>query len=195
MNIGDVAREIIKFREASKQLLNEDNIDAWIASWEPIFATTDRLRALLLERPFVATEDPAVKEILSGIELKDIEDKDTVGSELLFSLISPAEYVAGLAQVQVLIAPFQIPANLECFLEEARQCYAFGQYAAVQSLSRTILETAVTDIGVRIRKLPAEILTQNMSRKYPAEQRIRIVAAADFETVYSHYRDLCPVAA
>jgi hypothetical protein len=84
----------------------------------------------------VVTDDPAVKQVLSWIDLTEIEDFDKVGSELLYSWISPAEYGARFAEVRALTAPFEIPFDLRCFLDEARECYALGQFAAVQSLRR-----------------------------------------------------------
>lgn len=193
MSIAALAHEMIDLQQASKRLLDAGDIEDWLNSLYPEFAVAERLRSHLLNSPFVVTDDPAVKQILSDIELTDIENKDKVGAELLFSWINPAEYVARLAQVTVLITPFQIPANLECFIEEARQCYAFGQYSAVQALSRTILEAAVNDIAVRIKKMPKEALDQDLFMKWPPKKRFLLVAETTFKQVYDHYRDLCQV--
>ena len=193
MSIATLAHKMTELQQASKRLLDDGNVEGWLESLYPEFTVAEQLRTQLLNGPVVVTDDPVVKQILSGIELTDIENKDKVGSELLFSWISPAEYVARLAQVNVLIAPFQIPPRLENFLEEARQCYALGQYSAVQSLSRTILEIAVTDIAVRIRKLPETVWTKDMSLKYSVRKRINLVAEMNSQQIYDLYEYLCRV--
>ncbi len=193
MSIAALAQKLIELQQASKRLLDAGDVDRWLDSLYPEFVVAEKLRIQLLNIPLVVTDDPAVRQILSSLDLTDIENEDKVGSELLFSWISPAEYVARLAQVNLLIPPFQVPLNLRVFLEEARQCYACGQYSAVQSLCRTILETAVTDIAVRIGDLPAAVWTKNMSGEYPAKKRIELVADTNSAQVYDHYKDLCQV--
>jgi hypothetical protein len=193
MSIEALAHELIGQQEKTEHLLEAGDIDAWLAALSPELRLVEQLRSQLLNRPVVVTDDPAVKQVLSEIDLTEIEDFDKVGSELLYSWISPAEYGARFAEVSVLIAPFQIPFDLRCFLDEARQCYALGQFAAVQSLSRTILEAAVNDIAIRTGKMPREALEKDMFRKYPPKKRIRLVAGDRFQQIYDHYRDLCKV--
>ncbi|MGD1089160.1 MAG: hypothetical protein ABR955_10610 [Verrucomicrobiota bacterium] len=193
MSIETLARDLIGHQEKSKRLLESGDIDAWVDALSLGLRLVEQLRTRLLNHSVVVTDDPAVKQILSGIDLTEVEDFDKVGSELLYSWISPAEYGARYTEVNVLIAPFQIPFDLRCFLDEARQCYALGQFSAVQSLSRTILEAAVNDIAVRTGKIPEKAVEKDMFRKYSPKQRIRLVAGNRFEQIYQHYCDLCKV--
>ena len=193
MSIEALAQDLIGQQEKSKRLLEAGDIDGWSDALLPELRLVEQLRRLLLNHPVVVTGDLAVKQLLSEIDLTEIEDFDKVGSRLLYSWISPTEYGARFVEVSVLVAPFQIPFELRCFLDEARQCYALGQFSAVQSLSRTILEAAVNDIGVRTGKLPQEAVEKDMFREYPTWKRIRLVTGNRFEQIYQHYRDLCKV--
>ncbi|PYJ82914.1 MAG: hypothetical protein DME22_17100 [Verrucomicrobia bacterium] len=193
MSIEALAHELIGHQEKSKRLLESGNIDAWLDELSQELRLVEQLRARLLNHSIVVTDDPAVKQVLNGIDLTEIENFDKVGSELLYSWISPAEYGARFAEVNVLFAPFQIPFELRCFLDEARKCYALGQFSAVQSLSRTILEAAVNEIGIRAGKIPQEAVEKDMFKEYPPKERIRLVAGDRFEQIYQHYRDLCKV--
>src|SRR5947199_418485 len=138
MSIEALARELVEVRTNSKRLLEEGDIDGWLATLTPQFLIAEQLRSYLLSHPVVVTGDPSVKCLLRSIDQTDLEDHHKTGKQLLFSLISPAEYACRLAEVTVLVAPSQVPPALRNFLDEARQCYAFGQLSAVQSLSRTI---------------------------------------------------------
>jgi hypothetical protein len=193
MSIEALAHELIAHQEKSKSLIESGDIDAWLKEIVSEFRLIEQLRTELLNHSVVVTDDPAVKRVLKGIDLTEIEDLDKVGTKFLYSWISPAEYGARFVEVRFLIAPFQIPYDLRIFLDEARQCYALGQFSAVQSLSRTILEAAVNDIAVRIRKLPREAVEKNMSRQYPIWERFVSVAGNDFKRIYRHYEDLCIV--
>jgi len=193
MSIEALARELIGHQEKSKRLLESGDIDAWLDALTPELRLVEQLRTRLLNHSVVVTDDPAVKQVLSGIDLTEVEDFDKVGTQLLFSWISPAEYGARFVEVSVLVVPFQIPPELHSFLDEARQCYALGQFSAVQSLSRTILEAAVNDIAIRTGKIPQEAIEKDMFRKYPPKKRICLVAADSFEQIYQHYCDLCKV--
>jgi|GEM_PF-4238265 len=193
MSIENLARELIGLRQAAKELLDTGDVDGWIEAMPAEFRAAERLRTQLLVHPIAVTDDPSVKELLAAIDLAELDDPDKVGMQLLWGKISPAEYVANLALVDVLVAPFDIPANLRQFLGEARECYAIGHDAAVQSLSRTILEAAVNDIAVRTGRIPFEAIERDMFVKYPPRERIRLVSGNYYDQVYQHYRDLCKV--
>lgn len=193
MSIEALARELIGLQQESMRLLEAEDIDAWLDTVKSELRLVEQMRTCLLNDSVVVTDDPAVKQVLSCIDLTGVDNFHKVGSELLYSWISPAEYGARFAEVNVLIAPFQIPFDLRYFLDEARQCYALGQFSAVQSLSRTILEVAVNDIAVRTGKMPQKAVDEDMFRKYPPRERIRLVAGGRFKQVYQHYRDLCKV--
>jgi hypothetical protein len=51
----------------------------------------------------------------------------------------------------------------------------------------------VNDIAVRTRKMPEEVIEQDMFQQYPPKKRIRLVAGKEFDPIYEHYRDLCKV--
>ena len=193
MSTETLARELIGHQEKSKRLLEAGNIEAWLNALAPEFRLVEQLRIQLLNHSVVVTDDLAVKQVLSGIDLTEIENFDKAGTKLLYSWISPAEYGARFAEVNILVTPFQIPFDLRCFLDEARQCYALGQFSAVQSLSRTILEAAVNDIAIRIGKLPKEAIEKNMSREFPIRKRFDSVTGNDSKQIYQHYEDLCIV--
>jgi hypothetical protein len=194
MQIDALAHELLELQRTSRRLLESDDIETWLNAVPAEFRAAERLRSHLLNHPAVVTDDPAVKQLLAGIDLvAELDDPDKAGMERLWGSISSAEYATNLAMVGVLVAPFDLPANLQQFLEEARECYAMGHYAAVQSLSRTILEAAFNDVAVRTGKLPSEVIERDMFRKYPPRDRINLVAGAHAEQVYSLYRTLCKV--
>jgi hypothetical protein len=193
MTIENLAHNVLALREKSQELLHSDDIEAWLDHIPKEFRAAEELHDYLLSNPVVVTDDPKVRKLLVGTDLGELKDPDKTGSELLFSWISPAEYASALAQVRILVTPFRIPLNLQSFIDEARQCYALEQYAAVQSLSRTVLEAAVNDIAVRIGKIPKKAIEDDMFQEYPPKKRIRMVAGSEFDTIYNHYRDLCTV--
>jgi hypothetical protein len=190
--IDPLARELIKLRKASQHLLQFD-MDGWLTNVAEEVRVTKRLQSLLLCQPTAVTDDPAVKELLASIDRTDLLDLDRAGMDLLWGCISPEEYATRLAMVDVLVAPFRLPFELEQSLREARACYAIGHDVAVQSLSRTILEAAVNDIAVRAGRMPREAVEQDMFKDYPPKARIRLVSGNQFEAIYRHYRELCKV--
>ena len=194
MSIDALAHELIRLRQASKDLLVAGDIEAWAKALPAEFRAAERLRSHLLHHPAVVTDDPAVKLLLAETDLMELDDDaDKIGMDLLWGSIGPADYATNLAMVNVLVAPFQIPWELQQFLREARECYAIGHHAAVQSLSRTILEAAVNDVAVRSGRMPREAVEQDMFREYPPRERIRLVSGPHFPQIYQHYRDLCKV--
>ena len=108
--------------------------------------------------------------------------------------ISPAEYVANLALVDILVTPLRIPPELRQFLTEARKCYALGYDVAVQSLCRTILEAAINDIAVHTGKVPREVVEQNLYRQCALWQRCQLIAGDLHKQIYDDlYCSLCKV--
>jgi len=193
MSIDDLAHELIELRQAAKQFLDSGDIEAWLNAMPAEFRAAERLRFLLLTYPAVVTDDPAVKQLLAGFDLSELDNPTEAGMGLLSWSVSPAEYATNLAMVDVLVAPFHMPTGLQQFLSEARDCFAIGHSAAVQSLSRTILEAAVNDVAVRTGLLPREAAEQDMSREFPTWKRIQLVSDKHFDQVYQHYRNLCKV--
>lgn len=179
---------MIALQKEAKQKLESGDIIALFDVVSKEVGVAKELRMKLLHDPVVETDDPDVKQLLAGINLTELEDFDKAGCALLFSWITPAEYGARYAEVNVLVTAFRVPYNLRCFLDEARQCYALGQFAAVQSLSRTILEAAVNDIAVR-----TGMILEAKIEKISAKARIEKVAPHESKRVYDHYKDLCVV--
>jgi hypothetical protein len=75
-------------------------------------------------------------------------------------------------EARPLILPVEIPAQLHVFVHEARDCYASEHYNAVYSLTRTLLETAITDICLRSGLIPKNFFEGNYFRDYPPHERI-----------------------
>jgi len=194
MSIEEMARELVSHREKSTRLLESGDLDGWSDSFLAQLRVAERLRKLLLNCSHVVSDDPAVKKVLRDIDPNEISDFSEAVPDLLYSWLSPEEYCARLIEVRALVAPLKIPPDLVHFLDEARQCYALCQFAAVYSLARTILEVAVNDIGVGIRLLPPEVLKQNLSRKYPISKRFEGITGDHHKQIYKdHYSDLCTV--
>jgi hypothetical protein len=59
-------------------------------------------------------------------------------------------YIHGQIVTRCLISPVTLPPTLPKILDEVRMCYAFGQLAAIYGLCRGLVETAITDVCVRI---------------------------------------------
>jgi len=189
-----LAREVTDLQQRFNCLLEEGDPEQSLEMLVQLTRAVKKLRSYVLDSSIVVSDDPAVKKLLSSIDLgEDVDDPARLGQELLYSWFNPAEYAASLIEAKVLITPFHVPAELREFIEEARQCYALGQHAAVQSLSRTVLEAAVNDVGVRTGKLPREAVERDMFREYPPKKRIFSVGGDLAGQIYDHYTNLCRV--
>jgi hypothetical protein len=62
---------------------------------------------------------------------------------------SSAEIMANLLEISSVLTTIEISEDLRQFIDEARDSFAFGKYNAVYALCRTILETALRDIGIK----------------------------------------------
>lgn len=193
MSVENVARELIELRQTSKRMMESGDMEGWLLNLAQEITAVGRLQSLLLHHPTVITDDPAVRELLAGIDRTHLLDLSQVGADMLWGSIGPDEYATRLAAVDVLVAPFEIPSELQQFFHEARECYALGRYVAVQSLSRTILEAAVNDVAVQTGRMSREAVEQDMFREYPPKTRIQLVSGNQFEPIYRHYRDLCKI--
>jgi hypothetical protein len=89
--------------------------------------------------------------ILDDIDIRSLDEDEVIqlASETLFSWFGPREYVEGLIEIGVLVTNATLPELLKSYIEEARKCYAFQQYNAVNALARIILEIAMRDICIR----------------------------------------------
>jgi len=190
MGIDPLVHKILKLTDKRHKLPPDDIDELFRILGQETKAIRD-LRIHLLNNASVVTNDSAVKEFLDGFDpSEDFDDPAKVGQEHLYSWFSPANYAASLIKVRVLITRLEIPPDLRSYVEEARQCYALQQYTAVQSLSRTILEVAVNDIGLKLRKFTVEDIDQEQLKM---KKRIEHIARDMASDVYSHYKNLCKV--
>jgi len=139
----------------------------------------DEIKVCILERPLVQIVNveaaKVVKSINENAELplekcyknsligeylrEEFTDSEIteIGSDIFYSWFSHYEYVKGMSKIgAIIINCGKVPKSLECFVAEARQCYAFQQYNAVFSLSRTILEVTLKELSVKHGILPKD---------------------------------------
>ena len=193
MNIDELGSAIAAAR------LKAAGLDIGTPEWFEVTLTevslAARARHLLVNDPVVTTNDSVVKKILSTIDPAECDDPHRRGLELLSELVRPEEYFASLAEIMLILPDgTKISEHLRSFFGEARQCYALGQFAAVQCLCRTILETTVNEIGVLNGEWTKKQLpTSRFLKAYPFPERVRLVAGSASDKIYELYRDLCSV--
>jgi hypothetical protein len=192
MNIEQQALELAEIRRRASEALISGDFDAWLDLVGPKAAAVERLQGTLLQKAVHVVKDPEARRLLADFELSDIEDIDKAGNRLLRSWLSPQDYVLALSQVDALISPVPVPETLRQFVDEARQCYALQQPNAVYCLSRTILETAVNDICVRIGRMQKHVLQEDDFREWPFSRRLGLLSSGGcFTRAYDHYHLLC----
>jgi hypothetical protein len=85
--------------------------------------------------------DQIIQSIDTGEPIEDLNDDEIESlSDLLYAKFSHHEYVRNLFEINSLLLTRRVPRNMEIYISEARYCFAFEQYNAVYSLSRTIVE-------------------------------------------------------
>ena len=104
--------------------------------------------------------DNVIKKIEKGFsQLKGQEIKLTtltddeiseLESDLFYSWFSSYDYVRNLYEIGSLTLGISFPKNLENYVQDARSCYAFEIYNGVLALSRTILETCIREIYIKL---------------------------------------------
>ncbi len=107
---------------------------------------------------------------------------DELSSKILFNWFGPREYIEGLIEIGLMVTNVHIPINLKRYIDEARKCYAFQQYNAVNALARIILESAMRDIAIRKKHI---ILIKNHKqfyKKYPPRKLIKKVSKNALKT-------------
>ena len=83
-------------------------------------------------------------------------------------------YVLGRIVARSLISPVMLPKSVPDIIDEIRMCYAFGQIIAVHGLCRTLIETALTDVCLRIGVLSeAQVKSDYFFKDFPPQKRIR----------------------
>jgi hypothetical protein len=178
---------------AAGKLLHDDDIGSFLDLISEKGQLWKEISDELMRNSTYVVKDPVARATIEEMGLPDAEAlHDDDCEELLWNWLSPRDYAVGLAQVNALIAPVKVPTLLKQFVEEARQCYALQQPNAVFSLSRTILETSINDICVRIGKIPRRVLDEDDFKDYSFPYRLSILASGSrFEQIRDCYKLLC----
>jgi hypothetical protein len=104
--------------------------------------------------------------------LKDSELEDVSWNEFHGSY-SVSGYVSGQIVTRVLICPVTPPKAIPSILGEIQMCYAFGQMTAIHGLCRALIETALTDVCLRIGALTAaQVADDYFFKDFPPSRRI-----------------------
>jgi len=193
MTIEEQALELAELRRRADEALSADDIETWLGLVHGQASAVERLQAALLSESVHVVQSLEARRVLTDIDLSDIGDISAAGERLLYSWFTPQDYALGLSRVAALIAPVAIPQTLRSFVEEARQCYAFQHANAVDSLSRTILETAINDVCVRIGRMPRRVMQEDDFGEWPFRRRLAMVAGGEtrLNRIHDHYKLLC----
>jgi hypothetical protein len=82
-------------------------------------------------------------------------------------------YIDGQIVARCLISPVRLPTTISKILDEIRMCYGFGQLVAIYGLCRGLVETAITDVCVRIGALTkAQLDSDYFFKDFPPAKRI-----------------------
>jgi hypothetical protein len=134
-----------------------------------------QLRELLVLESAVKVSDPRALAVLKEVHPKPEEETEKdlwAFGDQWFGYRDLPGYVRRLMEARPLILPVDIPGDLHVFVHEARDCYASEHYNAVYSLTRTFLETAVTDICLRLGLVPKNFYQGRYFKDYPPYERI-----------------------
>ena len=83
-------------------------------------------------------------------------------------------YVLRRLVARALISPVTLPQSIPKIMEEIRMCYAFGLTIAIHGVCRTLIETAVTDVCLRIGVFTeAQVKSDHFFQDFPPQKRIR----------------------
>jgi hypothetical protein len=86
---------------------------------------------------------------------------------------STVGYIHGQIVTRCLITPVSLPPAIPKLLDEVRMCYAFGQMAAIYGLCRGLVETALTDVCVRLGVITKKQVEDDYFFKdFPPHRRI-----------------------
>ena len=90
--------------------------------------------------------------------------------------------IQGRIDARCLLSPVEPPRELEEVIQEMRLCFAFGQLTAVHALCRTLLETALTDLCLRLGHISKkELNSEFFFKDYPPARRIQAVTPSRSE--------------
>lgn len=155
LNKEELPRLIVQFSELKKQLKTV-LIDIPVAKIHDDFARRILVKVNQNE-PFQT--DRIVQAISSQVDepvdLDELDNEEFAAlAPKLYEWFSHYEYIEGLYEIGSLIVAVSVPPTLVSYLDEARQCYAFQQYNAMNALCRTVLEIALKHYGERKGLLP-----------------------------------------
>jgi len=197
---------------------NKDNFKKFWNTLLKFIDTRTEIKKKFIEAANFIIEDKSLEELLRNvssnkkfiadfvIELlgKDLNDSDNflmldeneideLASNSLFSWFGPREYIMGMMEIGVIVIKISLPKIFNSFLDEARKCYAFQQYNAVNALSRTILEIAIKDIYMR--KIVKYKVKETKIRQQKVSSMIYKISTGEFRKKirFLYYDKLCPV--
>jgi hypothetical protein len=144
--LQDFPKRLIEFRDSKVKLLKN------LGHYGAVNGINDQAKEVLLRAQQKFPSDHILEQLSEERKdeslfytLSDDEIAD-LGSDLLYSWISHYEYVRDIFKVNSLILQSTIPIDLDTYVREARDCFAFQQHNAVVSMCRTILEAAAKDL-------------------------------------------------
>lgn len=141
------------------------------------------LRTILTTDPKLFEDYGMAYSYLEDSELEDVSWNEFHGS------YSVSGYVSGQIVTRVLICPISPPNAISTILGEIQMCYAFGQMTAIHGLCRALIETALTDVCLRIGALTkAQIASNYFFKDFPPAQRIKwTLRGADRDEAFAIY--------
>jgi len=194
MNIEQLALKLSELQHHASGILKEGEIENWVDAVAQQMVVLKKIQKMLLNKSTFTLKNPEAKRILQNIELSEFDDIEEACLDILYHWFDPHDYVFRISEVKALLAPINVPKTLHQFIHEARQCYAFQQFNAVYSLSRTILEAAINDICVRTGRIPKWHIQEDDFRDLSFRDRVeKLVAPKHQERLCFHYHLLCRV--
>ena len=194
MNIEQLALKLSELQQQASIILKEGEIEDWVDSVAQQMVVLKKIQNLLLNKSTFTLKNPEAKRILKNIELSDFDNIEEACLDILYHWFDPHDYVFRISEVKALLAPINIPKTLHQFIHEARQCYAFQQFNAVCSLSRTILEAAINDVCVRTGRMPKRRIQEDDFSDLSFRDRVKKIVAPKYEErLCDHYHLLCRV--
>jgi hypothetical protein len=197
------ARELKKLDQGVEEALRNFNVRNLSRSIVAFSELRKQIKTTLLDFPVAQIHDPAALEVLSQVNQNasfeadkivsainsrstetvvldrlEADDIDNLSSKL-HEWFSHHDYIEGLYEIGSLIVGGRVPSPLATYLEEARQCYAFQQYNAMNALCRTVLELALQHYADRRNLLSKAIEKIGDHTEYRVCRLIRLVSNPD----------------
>lgn len=208
--------ESIKTIIQSRNFLGDDSFDKLLSLVAEFVEKKNKIRTDFAGQTHVVIDDINLRKLMQKIrndekfnadkifeffekqsgESYNIKELDwntieNICSSELHSWFRERDYVENMIDIGILIIGTSIPENLDYFLNEAKQCYAFQQHNAVYSLCRTILETAMRDIGLKTGKINRPQNDKDFYREYPPRKLINSVSFGKLrEKIHNFYSEI-----